>query len=485
MAANEPMRNPKSQIRNQSVALVTGTLAEPALRRVAAELEQAGVIRPVVVVLNIQVAALMTAEWVARKLKLPGIPGTVDRVVLPGYCQGDLSLIERAVGAPVELGPRNVHDLPEFFGRAQRADGEGYGGYDIEIIAEINHAPRVPLEVLIAQAEALAADGADAIDIGCDPQADRAAWAGVGEAVRALRQRGLRVSVDSLHPEEVAAAAADDAELVLSVNSTNRDAASGWTRPDGQPIEVVAIPDTPSDLASLDATVEHLAKHNIPFRIDPVIEPIGFGFAQSLVRYAEVRRRYPDAAIMMGVGNLTEMTEVDSAGVNMLLMGVCQELGIASVLTTQVINWCRSAVRELDIARRIMHDALRRGCPPKHIDSSLVMLRDPKLRPMSEQELTELAARLTDRNIRIFAQNGQLHAMHRDAHAVGDDPFTLFDQLGVDDPSHAFYLGYEMAKAITAMTLGKNYVQDEPLRWGMLTRQEVSHYGRRKRGQSR
>ena len=38
----------------------------------------------------------------------------------------------------------------------------------------------------------------------------------------------------------------------------------------------------------------------------------------------------------------------------------------------------------------------------------------------------------------------------------------------------------EMAKAITALTLNKNYVQDEALRWGFLTREEQSHLDRRK-----
>ena len=71
--------------------------------------------------------------------------------------------------------------------------------------------------------------------------------------------------------------------------------------------------------------------------------------------------------------------------------------------------------------------------------------------------------------------------MNRRVHAVGDDPFIVFDQLGINDPSHAFYLGYEMAKAITAMTLGKNYTQDQAMNWGMLTRPEPSHYDRRHR----
>ncbi|HBB75748.1 MAG TPA: dihydropteroate synthase, partial [Planctomycetaceae bacterium] len=48
-------------------------------------------------------------------------------------------------------------------------------------------------------------------------------------------------------------------------------------------------------------------------RLDPVLEPIGFGFAASLGRYLEVRRRHPAAEMMMGIGNLTELTDVDSA----------------------------------------------------------------------------------------------------------------------------------------------------------------------------
>jgi len=45
------------------------------------------------------------------------------------------------------------------------------------------------------------------------------------------------------------------------------------------------------------------------------------------------------------------------------------------------------------------------------------------------------------------------------------------------DTSHAFYLGYEMAKAVTALTVGKNYTQDQALRWGFLTVPEKSHRG--------
>ena len=88
--------------------------------------------------------------------------------------------------------------------------------------------------------------------------------------------------------------------------------------------------------------------------------------------------------MMMGVGNLTELTDVDSAGINVLLLGFCQELGIHSVLTTEVINWCRSCIRELDLARRLVWFACQRQVLPKHLEPGLHLLRDPKLRSFGD-----------------------------------------------------------------------------------------------------
>lgn len=457
-----------------STLLVTGTLAEPALRQLVDDLAAEGVTGLRVQVLNIQVAALLTTEWLSRKLSLPE-DVAIERVVLPGYCRGDIELLRQKLGVPVELGPRDLRDLPAYFGRKRRDMGN-YGPFDIQIIAEINHAPLLDHAAILAEARALVAAGADVIDVGCDPQSDRPAWAGVAQVVQMLRGEGMRVSVDSFHPGEVAAACAAGAELVLSVNSTNCRAAADWGA------EVVVIPDDLSDVASMESTIDFLTRHGIRHRLDPVVEPIGFGFARSLGRYLEVRRRWPQAEMMMGVGNLSEMTEVDSAGVNAILIGFCQELNIRSVLTTQVINWGRSSVAELDVARRLMRFAVEQKVPPKHMDDRLVMLRDPRQQPVSESQLNRLAGKLTDNNVRLFADpaTGKLHGMRKGVHAADADPYVVFDKLGIDSPSHAFYLGYEMAKAVIALTLGKNYTQDEAVRFGLLTRPEVSHHDRRR-----
>jgi dihydropteroate synthase-like protein len=447
---------------------VTGKLAEHALRRTLLELAPRVEFDCAVAVLPITVIALATTPWIARHL---AVPTGIERIILPGLCQGDLSAVTAAhPSIAVQRGPADLRDLPDFFGTGKGPPAD-YGQYEISIFAEINHAPRLSPATLLAEALALRAVGADVIDLGCDPGST---WAGVADAVRALREEGLRVSIDSFDPREVEAAVKAGAELVFSVNSTNVAAARAWG------CEVVAIPDDPATLEGLDRTVERLTSWEVPFRLDPVLEPIGLGFAASLDRYLEVRRRYPAAEMLMGVGNLTELTDVDSAGVNVLLLAVCQEIGVRSVLTTQVINWCRSCVRELDLARRLVYHACTQRVLPKHLEPNLVLLRDPKLRAYDDATLAELAAAITDRNFRLFAERGRLHVLNKDMHLEGTDPFVLFEEMqqrAAIDPSHAFYLGYELAKAVTALTLGKNYVQDQALRWGFLTVPEQSHRG--------
>ena len=110
-------------------------------------------------------AALATTPWIARHFT----PSLVDRIILPGLCNGELDVLKEAWGTmPIEKGPNDLRDLPDYFG-AQPKPASDYGDYDIEILAEINHAPRLALRDLLAQAKKAHADGADVIDLGCDP----------------------------------------------------------------------------------------------------------------------------------------------------------------------------------------------------------------------------------------------------------------------------------------------------------------------------
>ena len=415
----------------------------------------------------ITVAALMTPAWLIKKL-VP--PDKATHIVVPGFIEQGVEQLTEHFSQTIVVGPRDCRDIPELFGDERKK--RSFREHSIEIIAEINHAPRIELKEFLAVAARMIDDGADRIDVGCDP-AQR--FVLVGEYVKELVSMGVRVSIDTFDPWEAETAVDAGATLVLSVNSTNRQLAVDWDR------EVVAIPDTPTDLQSLDETIEFLSKKNVRMRLDPILEPIGTGLANSIVRYADVRKRYPQLPMMMGIGNLTELSDVDSAGVNLLLIGICQELGIQSVLTTEVINWARTSIKECDVARRLAFASVSEGIPPKNFSTDLVMLRDHRPGSTDVELMTNLAASITDNNYRLFASEAALHLVSRDLHLTSTDPFELFDQLlqrpisDNVDSGHAFYLGYELAKASIAQLLGKKYEQDQALDWGMLTRQEDLH----------
>jgi dihydropteroate synthase-like protein len=445
---------------NERIHFITGRLAKAALENVLAEIASKVQFEYSIQTLPITVAALLTPKWIAPRLKVPD--GTT-RICLPGYCDGDLAPINAVTDLPVDIGPKDLRRLPEYFGQTPKRIS--FGKWDIQIVAEINHAPRKSLPEILSIAESLRNDGANLIDVGCEPNSY---WNGVEDCVAALRAEGHRVSIDSLNPKEISPAVKAGAELVLSVNGSNYQHAPDWG------CEVVVIPNNIQDIDSMDDVIEFLAAQNVPLRIDPILEPIGFGFANSLQRYLSARQKWPDAEMMMGVGNITELTDVDSAGVNFLLLAICQELNITRVLTTQVINWARTCVKECDIARRLVHYSVEQKVPPKHLSDQLLLLRDAKLLAYQPAQIAQLADDIKDNNYRILAENEELHLLGSGHHLRDTDPFKLFDALLETQPSnvdasHAFYLGFELCKAMTALQLGKQYNQDQSLDWGFLT----------------
>src|SRR5262249_19110069 len=159
----------------QHLLFVTGKLAEPSLRRLLGELAPRAGFEFSVAVLPITVVSLATTSWIARHLT---VPTGMQRILLPGLCAGDPAAVAEKPGLAVDRGPDDLRALPEFLGEEKAPPS--YGAYDIAILAEINHAPRLPVAELLAQARAAHASGADVVDIGCDPGAT---WEGIGPAV--------------------------------------------------------------------------------------------------------------------------------------------------------------------------------------------------------------------------------------------------------------------------------------------------------------
>ena len=128
------------------VLFITGKLAEPAMRKMLGENDLPFTWE--VAVLRITVAALMTTEWIAKQLA--SVPEGTDLVLIPGLCEGEIEVLRTALGVRVDRGPKDLREIPQFFGRAARA--ADYGAWQIEILAEINNSPKLTADEVHRQA---------------------------------------------------------------------------------------------------------------------------------------------------------------------------------------------------------------------------------------------------------------------------------------------------------------------------------------------
>ena len=436
----------------ERLLFLTGHLARARLERILADLGKTAFTYEIIDI-GVKVAALMTEDIIARRLKLPI---SADRIILPGRYRGDLDSLSQRFGIPFVRGPDEVADLPVFLGRVGKPID--LSRHDMRIFAEIVDASALSLDALMQRATHLAAAGADIIDLGCLPGTP---FPHLADAVRALKGQGLKVSVDSANLEELETGAVAGADYLLSLTEDTIDLAIKYG------VTPILIPSNPDDLDSLGRAIDAAQAANLAFIADPVLDPIHFGFSISLGRFLEARRRWPDIPMMMGTGNLTELTDADSSGVTALLAGICSELSIGNVLVVNVSPHTIRTVEEHDSARRTMFAAREDHALPRGYDAGLLQVHDRKPYPNSVEDIAALAADVRDANFRIMTAPDGVHIFNAKGHRIAQDAFELFPGLGVEtDGAHAFYLGAELTKAEIAWKLGKRYAQDEPLAWG-------------------
>lgn len=431
---------------------LTGKLAVNSLQQVLADLQPTPFTYQVAP-LGITVAALMTPEFIARRL--PDVQG-VDKVIVPGLCRGELSLLQEKYGIPVERGPEDLKDLPQYFGRGGKIPD--LSRYAVNIFAEIVEAPQLSVEAILARAQHFRAQGADVIDLGCLPNTP---FPHLQETIQALKSAGFQVSVDSLDTEDLLLAGRAGADYLLSLTEKTL-----WVA-DEVASTPVLIPTRSGSLPSLYRAIEGMLQRGRAFIADPILDPIPFGLTDSIVRYHKLRKKYPDIQIMMGIGNLTELTDADTTGINAVLFGMIAELKLNAVLTTAVSPHACNAVAESDIARRVMFAAVEDSRLPRDYSNGLLGLHDRRPFSYNAAEIAELAEKIKDPSFRIQVSEEGVFIYNRDGLFQDTDPFRLYPHLGVDDDaSHAFYLGVELARAQVAWQLKKRYSQDEELQWG-------------------
>ncbi|NOT66536.1 MAG: dihydropteroate synthase [Methylotenera sp.] len=443
----------------ENLLFLTGKLAEKSLHKVLQEVAanpKTPTFKYRVEQIGVSVAALMTPELITRRLKTTG---DANKMILPGLCQGDLSQLHRQYGIPVERGPADLKDLPQYFGQAGKVPD--LSQYSVQIFAEIVDAPDLTVDEIVAKAAHFQSQGANVIDLGCLPNKP---FAHLSDAIKQLKSAGFKVSVDSINADELLLAGKSGADYLLSLTEKTL-----WIA-DAVEAAPVLIPAKPGNLTSLYRAIEICLKKGKPFIADAILDPIHFGFTDSIVRYQKLRKKYPKIQIMMGVGNLTELTDADTTGINALLFGMISELNINAVLATSVSPHAVNAIAEADNARRVMHAAKLDDRLPRGYSNGLLGLHDRRPFTYSATEIQEIAAMIKDPSFRIQVSDAGIHIYNRDGLHEALDPFALYPHLQVEnDASHAFYLGVELARAQIAHQLKKRYVQDQELNWGVAT----------------
>ena len=444
------------------ILFLTGKLAEKQLSKI---LENMSIPSPCkkppewnyrVKQLGLSVAALMTGDLILRRLK--DVKG-INKVILPGRVRVDINKLSKNYGVPFERGPEELRDIPEFFGRSEKK--KILTKYNIKIFAEIVDAPNMTIKEIVNKAIKYKQEGANIIDLGCLPDTK---FNHLEEAVKAIKKKKLKVSVDSADKNELLRGGKAGADYILSLNENNLDIA------DKIKSIPVLIPSKSGDLKSLYRAIELFKKKNRPFLADSILDPINYGFTESINRYRDLRKKYPNIEILMGTGNVTELTDADTSGMNALLVGIASELNINNVLVVQVSDHALKVVKETDVARKIMYQSKKDNSLPVGYDSSLISVHEKK--PFDpENEIKETSKMIKDTNFRIQVSNKGVHLYNRDGHYVEKDPFAFFSKIKLEnDGGHAFYIGVETARAQTAWELGKKYVQDEELDWGCASR---------------
>jgi len=519
------------------VLVVTGRLAEESVRRSVSGLGMDVEVR----ILPVSVAAFITPEYAAEALgNLEA--GDYDVILLPGMVRGDVSPVEEATKIPTFKGPVHSSDLPIVIGllgeielsktlpaselirdaQAKRAaseieevernwreileerggiiiGGEGRevpvgGAFPMRVIAEIVNATTLDEGAVKKRAVYYESEGADIIDIGMlagAPQPE--AVGGLVEAIRSAVSRP--VSIDTLDPGEIEAAVDAGVDLVLSVDGGNLEEAA----PHVQDTPVVVLPSNmkqgtfPSQAEERFIALEEniLLARNLGVRkiiADPVLEPaLVPGLLESLRAYQLFRLADESTPVLFGLGNVTELIDADSTGVNGLLAALACEVGADLLFVPEYSPKARGSVREVATASKMMFLARRRRTPPKDLGVDLLVLKEKRWIEEAYNGRAEEGAEVLDAvgdeefrpdergwfKIQVDREKGLIVAAHFRDEAGPDAVFrgadttdvyqTMIRRGLVGNLDHAAYLGKELTKAGMALRLGRSYVQDEPL----------------------
>ncbi|RMF89791.1 MAG: dihydropteroate synthase-like protein [Methanobacteriota archaeon] len=488
------------------ILLVTGRLMEERVREVA---DRHGCD---VFAAPVDIASFVKAEH------MPGLEG-YDLIIFPGYSTADLAAVERTTGIKTVRGPKDVANLDavlrnieglelsktlpacvllkdklqkEALKEIERIDSAAarkrllkrpgnmlIGGlpvgrdFPMRVIAEVVDADRRSDGDVLERARYYIREGVDIIDVGLSKKAPSR----VKELIKLLRRLKVPLSVDTMEAENIEAAIEAGADLILSLDRTLIEK----LQPTDTPVVIVPGRETFKDprerLAALEANMEIARDRGFRNLIaDPILEPIGSGLADSISAYRELGAK-GTVPMLMGVGNVTELTDADSIGMNAALAGVAMECGVSLLFTTEASHKTRGAVRELKRASQMMALARSRKTMPKDLGIDLLVhkektraLGEPAIKARRVRAKRGVSRRDSLGDFTILLEEDKILAVHSkegkadlivEGNSARDICDTILQRGLVSELGHAMYLGRELEKAEIALKTGRGYVQEE------------------------
>jgi len=518
------------------VLLITGLLAEDMVTHYT----QKSNVKTKVLALRVPVAALLTPKYIAKETEKLNLHD-FDMILVPGLIRGDTSIIEDTTGIPTFKGPRYAADLPTVLDLLsqvklskvtpacdllkdelqRKALQEMYiaeknrdillktpgnmlirelaigRDFPMRVMAEIVDAPLLLNDEVQAMARRYVKLGAEIIDIGM--VAGESNPSDAKRAVKAVKSVvNVPVSIDTLDLDEARAAVSAGTDILLSADAGNIEDIATFA----STVAVVIIPTNHREgyfpkkaeerVSLLEENIRKARKLGITRIIgDLILDPVNVpGIVESLVAFHEFAKRNPDVSLLFGVGNVMELMDADSIGINALLAGIASEIGVNILLTTEKSNKAKGSIRELAIASKMMFLAKKRGSVPKDLGFDLLTLKDKRIREEPyhreiEAEMQIITATekrksllfdpkgcfkiMTDRaNDVIVALHFSTSKRHKPTVIIkgktAEEVYAKIVEMSlVTRLDHAAYLGSELAKAEIALKIGKEYIQDSPL----------------------
>lgn len=489
------------------ILIATGRLAENTVRKVVGE-------KADVLVADIDIAAFITPKKLIKAFQEAGLSKKYDLILLPGLVPGSFSKVSDELGCKIRLGPKHAYDLGFVLRFAEEVEfsekvpacelladvrkGEALelirkaeeevvsplilrgvkvgGDSRMKVMGEIVGAAELNPADLKVKIEAFIAREADIIDLGATLNTLPGQVRDTVSLAKSLTC--IPISIDTLDPELIKEGIEAGADLVLSLNGTNMETAGPAVAKAG--VAAVIIPDEGNRLESLERNIEAARRLGIKKIIaDPVLDPIGHNITESIVRYHEFHRTYPEIPLFFGVGNVTELMDVDTIGVNATLCGIGAETGASILFTPEYSDKAQGSIGELKKASEMMQLCRIRESSPKDLGIDLLYIKEKRRRPdsplpekvvtarASKNWRTDPAGPIRIRIVpdRICGNGGLIVAEHEKAAVTGESAKEVMDTLLelelISRLDHAAYLGRELEKAELALRFNRSYAQDD------------------------